>query len=177
MGDAEPKEVTGITRNESPRKRQARANARSKRLIVSKEMASIPRKITFGYEGGMVACPFCALVQAYSLPGNELACFFEDKYPVTLGHTLVITRRHIESYFDATEPEKRAIWQLVDLVKVALDQSRKPAGYNLGVNVGATAGQTVMHLHAHVIPRYEGDMVDPRGGVRHVIPEKGKYTP
>lgn len=120
-------------------------------------------------------CPFCALDAREVVGSNALALFFEDKYPVTPGHLLVIPKRHVATYFDATAEEKRAMWDLLEEAKAYLDQHRTPEGYNVGINVGATAGQTVMHLHVHLIPRYAGDMADPRGGVRHVIPEKGKY--
>jgi diadenosine tetraphosphate (Ap4A) HIT family hydrolase len=98
-----------------------------------------------------------------------------DEYPVTQGHTLVIPRRHAETYFDITPEEKLALWDLVDEVKQILEDLKQPDGYNIGINVGTAAGQSVMHLYIHVIPRYTGDMENPRGGVRHVIPEKGKY--
>ena len=120
-------------------------------------------------------CPFCTLPDATILGANDLAIFFEDRFPVTPGHTLIIPRRHVAHYFEATPEEKQALWELVEVAKSRLDQSLAPGGYNIGINVGAVAGQTVMHLHVHVIPRYQGDMEDPRGGVRHVIPEKGKY--
>jgi len=98
-----------------------------------------------------------------------------DGFPVSEGHTLVMPRRHVGSFFDATAEELDAIWETVRLVKEELDAELHPDGYNIGVNVGEAAGQTVDHLHVHVIPRYEGDMEDPRGGVRHVIPGKGYY--
>jgi superfamily II DNA or RNA helicase len=88
---------------------------------------------------------------------------------------LVIPRRPVATWFEATPEEQRALFALVDTVKRGLDESQKPDGYNLGINVGEAAGQTVFHLHVHVIPRYRGDMADPRGGVRHVIPGKGNY--
>ena len=78
-------------------------------------------------------------------------------------------------WFDASDEEKQALWRAVDAVKADLDLELSPAGYNLGINAGEAAGQTVMHLHLHVIPRFEGDMSDPRGGIRGVIPHKQKY--
>jgi len=98
-----------------------------------------------------------------------------DGYPVTPGHVLIIPRRHISSLFDLTDDETRGLWQLVKETKEAIDARYHPDGYNLGVNVGEAAGQTIGHLHIHVIPRYRGDMKDPRGGVRGVIPEKQRY--
>jgi diadenosine tetraphosphate (Ap4A) HIT family hydrolase len=106
---------------------------------------------------------------------NDLAFAIRDGFPVTDGHTLVITRRLVASWFDATPAERAALLDLVDQVRRRLDETHRPDGYNVGVNVGAAAGQTVPHLHLHVIPRYRGDVPDPRGGVRHVIPWKGNY--
>jgi diadenosine tetraphosphate (Ap4A) HIT family hydrolase len=104
-----------------------------------------------------------------------LAFAIFDGYPVSEGHALVIPRREVATWFDATEDEQRALMSLVDEVKNILDRRFSPDGYNIGINAGEAAGQTVMHLHVHVIPRYRGDMPDPRGGVRHVIPWKGNY--
>jgi diadenosine tetraphosphate (Ap4A) HIT family hydrolase len=107
---------------------------------------------------------------------NALAFAIRDAFPVSAGHTLVVPRRLFASWFEATAEEQVAIFELVDVVRRQLDASeRPPQGYNIGMNVGATAGQTVAHLHVHVIPRYAGDVPDPRGGIRHVIPGKGNY--
>lgn len=106
---------------------------------------------------------------------NELAFALRDNYPVSQGHTLIITRRVVATWFDASQEEQRAVLELLDLLKSQLDQEFRPDGYNVGFNAGPVAGQTVPHLHVHLIPRYQGDMADPRGGVRHVIPEKGNY--
>jgi len=106
---------------------------------------------------------------------NDLAFAIRDGFPVTEGHTLVIPKRVVATWFEATREEQRAILDLVGEVKHQLDQELHPDGYNVGFNDGEAAGQTVMHLHVHVIPRYRGDMDDPRGGVRHVIPWKGNY--
>lgn len=107
---------------------------------------------------------------------NDLAFAHYDSYPVNPGHCLVITRRHVASYFEATAEEKTAIWALVDDMKSILDAEFKPDGYNVGVNIGEAGGQSIPHLHIHVIPRYKGDMENPRGGVRGVIPHKQKYV-
>lgn len=122
-----------------------------------------------------MTCPFCELVEREIVAANDLAMAFRDKYPVSEGHTLVVPRRHVGSWFDATEAERAAMIVLADRVKQVLDAQLAPAGYNLGVNVGPAAGQTVMHLHLHIIPRFAGDVDDPTGGVRHVIPGKGNY--
>ena len=118
---------------------------------------------------------FLGIAPSLYVAHNALCFAIRDRFPVSLGHTLVITRRRVATWFDATADEQRALFALVDEVKAALDVEHHPDGYNVGFNAGAAAGQTVMHLHVHVIPRYRGDMPDPRGGVRHVIPEKGNY--
>lgn len=118
-------------------------------------------------------CPFCR--EPRTVIENELAFVRYDSYPVNPGHCLVIPHRHIAEYFDATAEEKAAIWSLVDAMKARLDAEFQPDGYNVGVNIGPVAGQSVPHIHVHVIPRYRGDMENPKGGVRGVIPEKQKY--
>lgn len=94
---------------------------------------------------------------------------------MTRGHALVVPKRVVATWFEATREERIAIMDLIDEVKGRLDAEHTPDGYNIGINAGEAAGQTVMHLHVHVIPRYRGDVEDPRGGVRHVIPGKGNY--
>ena len=118
---------------------------------------------------------FLSIPPDRSVAQNALAFAIRDGFPVTEGHTLVITRRVVPTWFEATPEEQRALLELVEVVKGQLDALYRPDGYNVGFNAGEAAGQTVMHLHVHVIPRYRGDMDDPRGGVRHVIPSKGNY--
>ncbi len=120
-------------------------------------------------------CPFCR-------PSPDAVIFDEgavralwDAFPVAQGHALVIPRRHVADWFQATRGEHIAILEAIDRVKAEIEREHEPAGYNIGMNLGAAAGQTIPHLHVHVIPRYPGDMEDPRGGVRHVIPERGNY--
>jgi diadenosine tetraphosphate (Ap4A) HIT family hydrolase/HKD family nuclease len=124
-----------------------------------------------------IPSPFSAIPEAEWLCANDLAFAIFDSFPVSPGHVLVITRRVVPTYFDCTAAEQAAVMELVGEVKKLLDRrlQPKPDGYNVGFNAGAAAGQTVPHVHVHVIPRYSGDMPDPRGGVRHVIPEKGNY--
>jgi diadenosine tetraphosphate (Ap4A) HIT family hydrolase len=98
-----------------------------------------------------------------------------DGHPVAPGHTLIIPKRHFASFFDATEEELSALLGALRSAKDRLDRDHSPDGYNVGINQGLAAGQTVMHLHIHLIPRYQGDVADPRGGVRHLIPGKGNY--
>jgi diadenosine tetraphosphate (Ap4A) HIT family hydrolase len=120
-------------------------------------------------------CPFCHLPRERILLENELAFAFRDGYPVSEGHTLIVPRRHVRSFFDTTEQEQAAMLDLLGRAREELNASLRPAGYNVGINDGTAAGQTVMHVHVHLIPRYEGDRDDPRGGVRWVIPGKADY--
>ncbi|MBK9410114.1 MAG: DEAD/DEAH box helicase family protein [Gemmatimonadetes bacterium] len=122
------------------------------------------------------ACPFCAIPDDACLLAEETVRAIWDGFPVSPGHSLIIPRRHIPTWFDASVDEQDAITRLVDRVRVEVDKRYSPDGYNIGVNVGRAAGQTVFHLHVHVIPRYRGDVVDPTGGVRFVIPHKANYT-
>ncbi len=119
---------------------------------------------------------FTEIPESAWVASNDLAFAIRDRFPVSPGHTLIIPKRVVPTWFDATPDEQAALLALVNEVRLQLDTlSPKPDGYNVGFNAGEAAGQTVMHLHVHVIPRYRGDMDDPRGGVRHVIPSKGNY--
>ena len=120
-------------------------------------------------------CLFCAIPREHILIDGPIAVAARDSYPVSKGHTLIIPRRHVVSFFETTEEERQAMLKLLDEMKAMLDREHKPDGYNIGVNNGVAAGQTVMHLHMHLIPRYAGDRADPRGGVRWIIPEKAAY--
>jgi diadenosine tetraphosphate (Ap4A) HIT family hydrolase len=106
---------------------------------------------------------------------NALCYARWDRYPVTEGHLLVVPFRRFASYFEASAAEREALWALVEEARRFLDARYRPDGYNIGINVGAAAGQTVMHLHVHLIPRRFGDSADPRGGVRGVIAARQKY--
>jgi diadenosine tetraphosphate (Ap4A) HIT family hydrolase len=120
-------------------------------------------------------CPFCTLAPQRIVIENEFGIVFRDAYPISPGHTLVIPRRHTGSLFDLDEPERQALFSLVDHAKKGIDAEFHPDGYNLGINDGPAAGQTVPHLHVHLIPRYQGDRQDPRGGVRWIFPDKADY--
>ena len=120
-------------------------------------------------------CPFCNLDFSTPLFSNDLAVVIEDGYPVSLGHCLVIPKRHFVSLFESTEEERGALWELLDQARQYLTTKYGPDGFNIGINDGAAAGQTVMHLHIHLIPRYSGDTEDPRGGVRWIMPDKAPY--
>ena len=122
-----------------------------------------------------VSCPFCALPAERILILADEALVIRDAFPVSPGHTLVIPRRHIGSFFELTDAERACMVELLAQAKAELDLSFQPDGFNIGINDGAAAGQTVQHLHLHLIPRYLGDVPDPRGGVRWVMPGKAKY--
>lgn len=106
---------------------------------------------------------------------NELALGRFDDFPVNPGHMEFVTKRHVETFFETTNEERECIFKLIDKAKEMLDLEFKPDGYNIGINCGISAGQSVMHVHVHLIPRYNGDVKDPRGGVRGIIPEKQDY--
>jgi diadenosine tetraphosphate (Ap4A) HIT family hydrolase len=121
-------------------------------------------------------CPFCNQKSSVDIIAeNELAFAAFDIYAVSKGHCLVITKRHIESFFEVSKEEVDALFSLVNEAKELLDQRYNPDGYNVGINVATAAGQTIPHVHIHLIPRYDGDVENPRGGVRNVIPGKGDY--
>ena len=121
-------------------------------------------------------CPFCDLPKDRIIAQNALAFVIRDRYPVTPLHALVIPKRHVSGFFDLWAPEMKAC---NDLLLLAKDATRKEdasiAGFNVGVNIGEAAGQTIFHCHIHLIPRRHGDVENPRGGVRHIIPGKGDY--
>jgi len=120
-------------------------------------------------------CPFCnPSVARIFLSGDQVFGLW-DAYPVSPGHALLIPRRHIPTWFEATSQEHVALISAIDQAKAAIEKDHQPDGYNIGINCGAAAGQTVFHLHIHLIPRYQGDIGDPRGGVRHIIPHKANY--
>ena len=119
-------------------------------------------------------CLFCGDPKGVSR-NNELAYSARDSYAVSPGHTVVIPRRHVASFFDLTPQEINACMELVAEERKLLDEEFSPDGYNIGVNVGPAAGQSILHVHIHIIPRYKGDVENPQGGVRHVIPKKAHY--
>ena len=122
-----------------------------------------------------MTCPFCTLPPARIVKENDLAVLIRDAYPVSPSHSLVIPKRHIRSWFEATQEERTAMLALIDEAKATIDAELAPNSYNIGINDGPAAGQTVPHLHMHLIPRFQGDVADPRCGVRWVIADKAKY--
>ena len=123
-------------------------------------------------------CPFCNIPkQRKIITSNEYAFAILDKYPVSPNHTLIVSKRHVEDYFDLSQKEAIAINDILRVCKKFISESYDQVkGFNVGVNSGAVAGQTISHCHIHLIPRRDGDVKDPRGGVRHVIPGKGYYS-
>ncbi len=120
-------------------------------------------------------CPFCELNAADVIAASEFAFAFRDRYPVAEYHTLVIPRRHVASLFELDAYELADVWALVAEVRQTLAEEFEIEAFNVGVNDGLPAGQTVLHAHVHVIPRAYGDSDDPRGGIRWVIPDKARY--
>ncbi|MDH5516432.1 MAG: HIT domain-containing protein [Gammaproteobacteria bacterium] len=119
-------------------------------------------------------CLFCTDPQGLSLD-SKLAYSARDTYGVSPGHTLVIPKRHVASFFELTAEEVAACMDLINDEKKNIDEQFHPDGYNIGVNIGPAAGQSIFHVHIHIIPRYEGDVENPQGGVRHVIAKKAHY--
>ena len=122
-----------------------------------------------------MSCPFCNLPSERIFRRTEGCLALADGYPLSRGHTLIIPERHVPSFFEASADEKADLFRLVELCRNDLVESYRPAGFNIGINDGAAAGQTVMHLHIHLIPRYAGDKADPRGGIRWIFPDKADY--
>jgi diadenosine tetraphosphate (Ap4A) HIT family hydrolase len=120
-------------------------------------------------------CVFCTLPDTRILGENEHVVWILDAYPVSPGHSLVVPKRHVESFFEATTAEREAMLSLLDRAREYVCLNHAPSGYNIGINEGSAAGQTVQHLHVHLIPRFPGDSRDPRGGVRWVIPDRADY--
>jgi diadenosine tetraphosphate (Ap4A) HIT family hydrolase len=123
--------------------------------------------------GNHMSCIFCEKLKI--IKETKLSYAIHDKYPVSPGHTLIIPKRHVSNYFDLTDEEKIDLHKLMEEMKIYLDQTLSPDGYNIGINAGKAAGQTIMHVHIHLIPRYQGDIPNPTGGIRGAIPHKRIY--
>ena len=120
-------------------------------------------------------CPFCNADPARVFFESELVSGLWDGFPVSPDHALLVTRRDAAIWLDATPEERHALTDAIGIAQSAIAGSHRPHGFNIGINVGEATGQTVMYLHMHVIPRYTGDLPDPRGGVRWVLPDKAVY--
>ncbi len=113
-------------------------------------------------------CLFCNYDRARHICENDYAYAIYDSFPVNRGHVLVIPKRHFESFFEASEEEMTAIYKIIKEVKERVDWDYRPEGYNIGINIGKAAGQTIEHAHIHIIPRYNGDVENPQGGIRNL---------
>jgi diadenosine tetraphosphate (Ap4A) HIT family hydrolase len=120
-------------------------------------------------------CAFCTLPEFRLIATGQYGVVIRDGFPISPGHTLVIPKRHVGSFFDLNADERNDLLALLERAKALLDAEFQPGGYNIGINDGPAAGQTIPHLHIHLIPRYKADLPDPRGGVRWIIPEKADY--
>ena len=121
-------------------------------------------------------CPFCNPEKDRKIVLETATVFaFYDKFPVNKGHALIIPKRHCANYFDLSRTEQADCWKLLNKVKEMVQERYHPDGFNVGININEAAGQTVPHVHIHLIPRYTGDVAEPRGGVRGVIPERRGY--
>ena len=128
------------------------------------------------FENKSEGCPFCDLPEDLAIAQNDLAIVLRDTFPVTPLHTLVIPKRHVSGLFDLGTSEMKACNDLLLWAKDAIrEEDASVAGFNVGINIGEAAGQTIFHCHIHLIPRRRGDVENPRGGVRHIIPGKGNY--
>ncbi len=121
-------------------------------------------------------CKFCSPSGERTLIKGKLGFVAWDRHPVNIGHFLVIPYRHFSDYFDITEEERNELWSLVESGKKIVEKQYQPDGYNIGINVGKWAGQSIGHLHIHIIPRFKGDVENPQGGVRAVIPGRQRYS-
>ena len=122
-----------------------------------------------------VACPFCNFSETRVFLRAPGVVGLWDAYPVSPGHALLVPLRHVSNWFEATPADRTGLVEAIDQAKTHIDTLYSPHGYNIGINCGAAAGQTIFHLHVHLIPRYNEDVRDPGGGVRHVIPGKANY--
>ncbi len=121
-------------------------------------------------------CVYCDRIASGDLLlESKLSAAFPDAFPVSPGHTLIVPRRHVLDYFALDDAEQLTIWKMLPDVKCLIERDHTPQGYNIGLNIGEAAGQTIGHVHLHVIPRYLGDVPDPRGGIRWVVPSRAAY--
>jgi len=138
-------------------------------------MFSKSADMSINHQGAKQGCPFCDPNPERIIQSNEHCLALRDGFPVSDGHALVVPKRHVASIFSLTEAEWEDLWSLVRWVRQESAEVDHPDGFNIGVNDGTAAGQTVPHAHVHIIPRRQGDVEDPRGGVRGVIPARARY--
>lgn len=120
-------------------------------------------------------CPFCKPPDSSVWHSNDKGIVLSDGFPVAEGHSLIVPRTHVASLFGLAPEDQQSLWQMVTEVRELLTKKLNPDGFNVGLNDGVAAGQTIMHAHIHVVPRWDGDVEDPRGGVRWVLPDKACY--
>jgi diadenosine tetraphosphate (Ap4A) HIT family hydrolase len=120
-------------------------------------------------------CPFCEPSADRILIERKHFRILRDGYPISPGHILIVPMRHVARWEETSQSEQRALIEAIELAQAEIREQRRPDGFNIGINDGVAAGQTIPHLHIHVIPRYAGDLADPRGGVRWVIPDRADY--
>lgn len=125
------------------------------------------------------SCLFCELATDNEsiIVENEYFSSRYDSYPVSKGHALIVSKRHVLSFFDLSDEEVKGFYALIKTTREAILKMFQPSGFNIGVNDGEVAGQTIPHLHIHLFPRYKGDVENPQGGVRNIIPNLVKYPP
>jgi diadenosine tetraphosphate (Ap4A) HIT family hydrolase len=159
------------------RNRKSDEKARALRVLKALNGHEIHYWGTWGFEDvrSSEPCAFCTLPAERILGENEYVVWILDAHPVSPGHSLIVPKRHVESFFEATPAEREAILSLLDRAREHVCRNHAPSGYNIGINEGSAAGQTVLHLHVHLIPRFPGDSEEPRGGVRWVIPGRADY--
>ena len=126
-----------------------------------------------------INCPFCGIENTTDpdqlIAFDDLSVCIADRFPVSNGHVLILPKRHVSSFFDINKQERASLFDLLDVAKAKIDNLYSPDSYNIGINDGTAAGQTIPHLHIHLIPRYTDQSLDPKGGIRWVIPEKADY--
>ena len=158
--------------------KKADEKARAVRVLQAGHAHEIHYWGTWGFEdmpSSDTACALCTLPAERILGENEHAVWVSDLHPVSPGHSLIVAKRHVESFFETPPAEREAILSLLDRAREHVGRNHAPAGYNIGINEGPAAGQTTPHVHVHLIPRFTGDRKNPRGGVRWVIPDKADF--
>jgi len=123
----------------------------------------------------MSGCPFCSIQRDKFIAHDVHTFTVRDTLPVSPGHMLILPKRHVASIFEASQEEVVSLWEALKQSRIQLLKEFSPDGFNIGINDGLASGQTILHLHIHIIPRYKGDVPDPRGGIRWIFPDKAVY--